>query len=106
MGLLAAGVCALGAVISMATFGAGTIIAGAMIGAAMGCLSSTLFEAEEELASGNLRDTKEIIRDLVVSGISGALTGAIGTKAFFRFFYRSYRKILGNFQRFQYVAGR
>ena len=68
------------AAFTIATGGAGGVLAGALLGGAMGTLSATITGAIGELKSGNVRSTGEVIRDLAVSGISGAVTGAIGVK--------------------------
>ena len=80
MGVLATAVLGGLAAFTIATGGAGGVLAGALLGGAMGTLSATITGAIGELKSGNVRSTGEVIRDLAVSGISGAVTGAIGVK--------------------------
>ena len=80
IGLGVVAVCAIGAVISIATFRAGSILAGAFIGAGIGALSTTAIKSGEEILTGNVRSAKEAIRDVGISAISGAVTGAIGVK--------------------------
>ena len=80
IGLAVVAVCAVGAAISIATLGAGSILAGAMIGATIGALSTTAIKAGEELSSGNVRSAGEALRDVAISAVSGFVTGAIGAK--------------------------
>ena len=49
IGLGVVAVCAIGAAISIATLGAGSILAGAFIGAGIGALSTTAMKAGEEI---------------------------------------------------------
>ena len=80
IGLGVVAVCAIGAAISIATFGAGSILAGAFIGAGMGAISATVAGAAGDYSSGNVRSTEEAIRDVAIAAISGAITGAVGVK--------------------------
>ena len=73
-------VCAIGAAISIATLGAGSILAGAFIGAGIGALSTTAMKAGEEISTGNVRSAKEALRDVGISAASGFITGAFGAK--------------------------
>ena len=52
IGLGVVAVCAIGAAISIATLGAGSILAGAFIGAGIGALSTTAMKAGEEISTG------------------------------------------------------
>lgn len=80
IGLGVVAVCAIGAAISIATLGAGSILAGAFIGAGIGALSTTAMKAGEEIATGNVRSAKEAFRDVGISAASGFVTGAFGAK--------------------------
>ena len=60
--------------------GAGSILAGAFIGAGIGALSTTAMKAGEEISTGNVRSAKEAFRDVGISAASGFITGAIGAK--------------------------
>ena len=80
IGLGVVAVCAIGAAISIATLGAGSILAGAFIGAGIGALSTTAMKAGEEISTGNVRSAKEALRDVVISAASGFITGAFGAK--------------------------
>jgi len=80
IGLGVVAVCAIGAAISIATFGAGSILAGAFIGAGIGALSTTAMKAGEEISTGNVRSAKEAFRDVGISAVSGFITGAFGAK--------------------------
>ena len=80
IGLGVVAVCAIGAAISIATLGAGSILAGAFIGAGIGALSTTAMEAGEEISTGNVRSAKEALRDVGISAASGFITGAFGAK--------------------------
>ena len=80
IGLAVAAVCAVGAAISIATLGAGSILAGAMIGATIGAVSATVSGAAGDYSSGNVRSVKETGRDLLISTASGFITGAIAAK--------------------------
>lgn len=51
IGLGVVAVCAIGAAISIATLGAGSILAGAFIGAGIGALSTTAMKAGEEISN-------------------------------------------------------
>ena len=55
IGLGVVAVCAIGAAISIATLGAGSILAGAFIGAGIGALSTTAMKEGEEISTGNVR---------------------------------------------------
>ena len=79
-GLGVVAVCAIGAAISIATLGAGSILAGAFIGAGIGALSTTAMKAGEEISTGNVRSAKEAFRDVRISAASGFITGAFGAK--------------------------
>ena len=59
IGLGVVAVCAIGAAISIATLGAGSILAGAFIGAGIGALSTTAMKAGEEISNGNVRSAGE-----------------------------------------------
>ena len=59
IGLGVVAVCAIGAAISIATLGAGSILAGAFIGAGIGALSTTAMKAGEEISTGNVRSAGE-----------------------------------------------
>ena len=59
IGLGVVAVCAIGAAISIATFGAGSILAGAFIGAGIGALSTTAMKEGEEISTGNVRSAGE-----------------------------------------------
>ena len=80
IGLGVVAVCAIGAAISIATLGAGSILAGAFIGAGIGALSTTAMKAGEEISTGNVRSAKEAFRDVGISAVSGFITGAFGAK--------------------------
>ena len=80
IGLGVVAVCAIGAAISIATLGAGSILAGAFIGAGIGALSTTAMKAGEEISTGNVRSAKEAFRDVGISAASGFVTGAFGAK--------------------------
>ena len=80
IGLGVVAVCAIGAAISIATLGAGSILAGAFIGAGIGALSTTAMKAGEENSTGNVRSAKEAFRDVGISAASGFITGAFGAK--------------------------
>ena len=60
--------------------GAGSILAGAFIGAGIGALSTTAMKAGEEISTGNVRSAKEAFRDVGISAASGFITGAFGAK--------------------------
>ena len=57
--------------------GIGTIAAGALMGAGIGAISASVAGAVGDYSSGNVRSAEEAIRDVAVSMVSGALTGAI-----------------------------
>ena len=57
--------------------GIGTIAAGALMGAGIGAVSTSVAGAVGDYSSGNVRSAEEAIRDVAVSMVSGALTGAI-----------------------------
>ena len=80
IGLGVVAVYAIGAAISIATLGAGSILAGAFIGAGIGALSTTAMKAGEEISTGNVRSAKEAFRDVRISAASGFITGAFGAK--------------------------
>ena len=80
IGLGVVAVCAIGAAISIATLGAGSILAGAFIGAGIGALSTTAMKAGEEISTGNVRSAKEAFRDVGISAARGFITGAFGAK--------------------------
>ena len=80
IGLGVVAVCAIGAAISIAMLGAGSILAGAFIGAGIGALSTTAMKAGEENSTGNVRSAKEAFRDVGISAASGFITGAFGAK--------------------------
>ena len=60
--------------------GAGSILAGAFIGAGIGALSTTAIKVGEEISTGNVRSAKEAFRDVGISAASGFVTGAFGAK--------------------------
>ena len=60
--------------------GAGSILAGAFIGAGIGALSTTAMKAGEEISTGNVRSAGEALRDVGISAVSGFITGAIGAR--------------------------
>ena len=76
IGLGVVAVCAIGAAISIATLGAGSILAGAFIGAGIGALSTTAMKAGEEISTGNVRSAKEALKDVAISAVAGGFTGA------------------------------
>lgn len=80
IGLAVVAVCAIGAAVSIATLGAGSILAGAFIGAGIGALSTTAMKAGEEISTGNVRSAEEAFRDVAISAVSGFITGAVGAK--------------------------
>ena len=80
IGLGVVAVCAIGAAISIATLGAGSILAGAFIGAGIGALSTTAMKEGEEISTGNVRSAKEAFRDVGISAARGFITGAFGAK--------------------------
>ena len=80
IGLGVVAVCAIGAAISIATLGAGSILAGAFISVGIGALSTTAMKAGEETSTGNVRSAKEAFRDVGISAASGFITGAFGAK--------------------------
>ena len=80
IGLGVVAVCAIAAAISIATLGAGSILAGAFIGAGIGALSTTAMKSGEEISTGNVRSAKEAFRDVRISAASGFITGAFGAK--------------------------
>lgn len=80
IGLGVVAVCAIGAAISIATLGAGSILAGAFIGEGIGALSTTAIKAGEEISTGNVRSAGEALRDVGISAVSGFITGAFGEK--------------------------
>lgn len=80
IGLGVVAVCAIGAAISIATLGAGSILAGAFIGEGIGALSTTAIKAGEEISTGNVRSAGEALRDVGISAVSGFITGAFGAK--------------------------
>ena len=80
IGLGVVAVCAIGAAISIATLGAGSILAGAFIGVGIGALSTTAMKAGEEISTGNVRSAKEALRDVGISAARGFITGAFGAK--------------------------
>lgn len=60
--------------------GAGSVLAGAFIGAGIGALSTTAMKAGEEISTGNVRSAEEAFRDVAISAVSGFITGAVGAK--------------------------
>ena len=80
IGLGVVAVCAIGAAISIATLGAGSILVGAFIGVGIGALSTTAMKAGEEISTGNVRSAKEAFRDVGISAARGFITGAFGAK--------------------------
>ena len=92
IGLIAVGICALVAVAAVATGGgiaallAGTLAAGSKIalgacfGGAVGALVTTARISAEDFNSGNVRSWQEASREIGITTISGAVTGALGVK--------------------------
>ena len=68
------------ACIALAVFlpGIGTVAAGALFGAGMGAISASVVGAVNDYSSGNVRSLGEATRDMVISMVTGAITGAIG----------------------------
>ena len=58
--------------------GIGTVAAGALFGAGMGAISASVVGAVSNYSSGNVRSLGEATKDMVISMITGAVTGAIG----------------------------
>ena len=75
MGLAVGAAC-----IAFAVFlpGIGTVAAGALFGAGMGAISASVVGAVNDYSSGNVRSLGEATRDMVISMVTGAITGAIG----------------------------
>ena len=75
MGLAVGAAC-----IALAVFlpGIGTVAAGALFGAGMGAISASVAGAVSDYSSGNVRSLGEATKDMVISMITGAITGAIG----------------------------
>ena len=75
MGLAVGAAC-----IALAVFlpGIGTVAAGALFGAGMGAISASVVGAVNDYSSGNVRSLGEATRDMVISMVTGAITGAIG----------------------------
>ena len=75
MGLAVGAAC-----IALAVFlpGIGTVAAGALLGAGMGAISASVAGAVSDYSSGNVRSLGEATKDMVISMITGAITGAIG----------------------------
>ncbi len=75
MGLAVGAAC-----IALAVFlpGIGTVAAGALLGAGMGAISASVVGAVNDYSSGNVRSLGEATRDMVISMVTGAITGAIG----------------------------
>ena len=75
MGLAVGAAC-----IALAVFlpGIGTVVAGALFGAGMGAISASVVGAVNDYSSGNVRSLGEATRDMVISMVTGAITGAIG----------------------------
>lgn len=80
IGLAVFAVCAAFAVASVLSAGAVTVAGGALIGAAIGALITTISILVEDFNSGNVRSTGDAILQIGMSAISGAITGAIGAK--------------------------
>ena len=78
IGLAVVAVCAIGAAFSIATFGAGSILAGAFIGATTAALFSTVSKGAEELTTGNVRSMRDASRDAGIAAFTGFVTGVIG----------------------------
>ena len=68
------------ACIALAVFlpGIGTVVAGALFGAGMGAISASVVGAVNDYSSGNVRSLGEATRDMEISMVTGAITGAIG----------------------------
>ena len=75
MGLAVGAAC-----IALAVFlpGIGTVAPGALLGAGMGAISASVVGAVNDYSSGNVRSLGEATRDMVISMVTGAITGAIG----------------------------
>ena len=75
MGLAVGAAC-----IALAVFlpGIGTVAAGALFGAGMGAISASVVGAVNDYSSGNVRSLGEATRDMEISMVTGAITGAIG----------------------------
>ena len=75
MGLAVGAAC-----IALAVFlpGIGTVVAGALFGAGMGAISASVVGAVNDYSSGNVRSLGEATRDMEISMVTGAITGAIG----------------------------
>ena len=75
MGLAVGAAC-----IALAVFlpGIGTVAAGALLGAGMGAISASVVGAVNDYSSGNVRSLGEATRDMEISMVTGAITGAIG----------------------------
>ena len=73
MGLAVGAAC-----IALAVFlpGIGTVAAGALFGAGMGAISASVAGAVSDYSSGNVRSLGEATKDMVISMITGAITGA------------------------------
>ena len=80
IGLAVFAVCAAFAVASVMTAGAVTVAGGALIGAAIGALTTTISISVEDFNSGNVRSAGDAMLQIGMSAISGAITGAIGAK--------------------------
>ena len=73
MGLAVGAAC-----IALAVFlpGIGAVAAGALFGAGMGAICQTVYKANEEWKSGNVRSAQEALRDVAISAVAGGFTGA------------------------------
>ncbi len=68
MGLAVGAAC-----IALAVFlpGIGTVAAGALFGAGMGAICQTVYKANEEWESGNVRSAQEALRNVAISAVAG-----------------------------------
>ena len=75
MGLVVGAAC-----IALAVFlpGIGVAVAGALFGAGMGAISSSIAGAVNDYSAGNVRSFKEAAKDMEISMRTGAFTGAVG----------------------------
>ena len=73
MGLAVGAAC-----IALAVFlpGIGAVAAGALFGAGMGAICQTVYKANEEWESGNVRSAQEALKDVAISAVAGGFTGA------------------------------
>ena len=79
IGLGVVAVCAIGAAISIATLGAGSILAGAFIGGYW-CIIYDSDESRERRFQPEMSKCRKAFRDVGISAASGFVTGAFGAK--------------------------